>query len=256
VTLSRFLKARFFGPAASNIKISDFIFSSNRYGVYCIPAAAAHRPAAETVMAGQVWERNTVEFMIAHCSRGDVVTAGSFFGDALPALSQATLNTVWAFEPNPHNYRCSAITTLLNDLKNVELQNAALGERSEIRQLVVRDFAGRALGGASQLVGIADQKAQRGDETVPVNVVAIDDAVPKTSHVALIQLDVEGFEEFALAGAVKTIERSRPRLVLETIPPTSSKAGQLLARLGYRITRELDAQVVLLECAQLHQGCD
>jgi hypothetical protein len=80
---------------------NDFLLAANKYGVYCIPAAASHRPAAQCVMGGKVWEEEAVDFMRGNCRRRDVVTAGTFFGDMLPALSSATLGTVWAFEPNP-----------------------------------------------------------------------------------------------------------------------------------------------------------
>jgi FkbM family methyltransferase len=246
--IGRLLKRRFLKPRASHSSVANFILASNDYGAYCIPASAAHRPAAKYVMAGDVWERDTIEFMVAHANTGDVVTAGAFFGDALPALSRSTTHTVWAFEPNPESYRCAAITVLLNDLKNVRLLNAGLGETSETRKLVVRDFAGRSLGGASKIADVVDHDGTRSTDTVSVSVVAVDDTVPSTSTVSLMQLDIEGFEEFALAGAFKTIERSRPLLILETVPKPGSKVDHLLQSLGYKITRPLDSENVLLDC--------
>jgi FkbM family methyltransferase len=219
-------------------RIADCLFATNRYGAYCIPVAAFHRPAAECVLAGKVWEERAIEFMLANCGQGAVITAGAFFGDALPALSKATTGTIWAFEPSPENYRCAAMTVLLNDLKNVRLQNVGLGETAEKRQLVVKDHDGRALGGASQIADITD----RGTQSVPVNLVAIDEVIPPASTVSIIHLDIEGFEEYALRGAMQTIRRNRPLLLLETLPKPD-----LLSLLGYRVTRELDVQVLLLE---------
>lgn len=229
--------------------VAGFILASNKYGAYCIPASAAHRPAARVVIAGEVWERDTVEFMTANCKSGDIITAGTFFGDFLPALSVAAAahGTVWAFEPNPESYRCAAITALLNDLRNVKLTNAALGENTETRRLVVRDFTGRALGGASQIADVNGNVGNRGRDTVPVDVVAIDDAVPATAAVSILQLDVEGFEEFALAGAINTIERNRPFLILETVPKPESKAAGFLESLKYRVVERL-SENVLLRC--------
>ncbi len=115
-----------------------FIFATNKHGDYCIPAEAAHRPAAQCVLNGAVWESDTIEFILTHCGEGDILHAGAFFGDALPALSKATRGTVWAFEPNPQSFRAAQITALMNDLKNVKLMNCALGARQEQRKLVVR----------------------------------------------------------------------------------------------------------------------
>jgi FkbM family methyltransferase len=229
---------------------ADFILASNRYGVYCIPASHSHRPAARDLMAGGVWEAETTEFIAEHCSGGDVVTAGAWAGDALPALSMATSphHSVWAFEPNPESFRCCAVTVLLNNLKNVKLVNAALGELMDTKHLIVRDFCGQALGGASQIVDVCDSNGNRGTEAVAVEVVTIDDVVPTTATVSVIQLDIEGFEEFALAGAVKTITRNRPLLILETVPAATSPAGRFLESSGYRVSRRLDSENVLLEC--------
>jgi FkbM family methyltransferase len=213
-------------------KFGDFIFARNEHGSFCIPAAAAHRPAAQCVLRGQVWERRTLEFMLGHCRGGAVITAGVFFGDALPALSRVC-RRVWAFEPNPENHRCAQVTVLLNDLRNVVLYRAGLGERCETKQLVVKDHNGRSLGGASQIAEITD----RGTEAVPIDLVTIDSILDEQADISIIHLDVEGFEEYALRGARKTIERCRPLLILETVPKGLE---------GYRVERQLDEETCLL----------
>lgn len=213
-------------------KFGNFIFARNEYGVYCIPAGAAHRPASRCVMRGEVWERKTVQFMLENCRGEAVITAGAFFGDALPALSKVC-KWVWAFEPNPENHHCAQLTVLLNDLRNVTLCRAGLGERCETRQLVVKDHQGRSLGGASQIANITD----RGSESVPVELVTIDSMAYDQANIAIIHLDLEGFEEYALRGARKTIERYRPLLILETVPKNLD---------GYHVERQLEEQSYLL----------
>jgi FkbM family methyltransferase len=171
--------------------------------------------------------------------------AGAFFGDALPALSKATRGTVWAFEPNPQSFRAAQITALMNDLKNVNLMNCALGAGQEQRKLVVRDFSGRSLGGLSQIVD--DRFAKRGDETIDIATIDIDTLAPRTSAVSILHLDLEGFEEFALLGATEIIKRCRPLLILETVPSPNSDAERSLKALGYRVRRTFDANT-LLDC--------
>jgi hypothetical protein len=73
---------------------------------------------------------------------------------------------------------------------------------------------------------------------------AIDDAVPRDRHVSLIQLDVEGFEDQALLGAMATIERCRPVIVVETLPAPHWMAEHL-APLGYAVERTIDVNTVL-----------
>ena len=222
---------------------SKFIVAANRFDDYCVPAESAHRPAAQCVIAGGVWEEETIEFMITNCNGADIITAEAFFGDALPALSSATRGTVWAFEPNPQSFRAAQITILMNDFKNVKLMNCALGAHQEQRKLVVRDFAGRSLGGLSQIVD--DSFVKRGNETIDIATIAIDSIVPPTSAVSILHLDLEGFEEFALLGAIEIIERCRPLLILETVPTPDSDAERSLKALGYRVKRTLDANTLL-----------
>jgi hypothetical protein len=77
----------------------------NKYGGYCVPLASRYRVAARKILAGEVWEPTTIEFLMSYGSHGDIVHAGAYFGDFLPALSRSCAPgaKVWAFEPNPEN---------------------------------------------------------------------------------------------------------------------------------------------------------
>jgi FkbM family methyltransferase len=147
---------------------------------------------------------------------GDVVHAGTFFGDFLPALGSSGEGLVWAFEPNRESYRCARITTELNALENVRLTHAALSDTPGEASLITSDREGRASGGGSRLAsGAADG---RGHETEAVPLLTVDEVVPPGRQVGVVQLDVEGHEQQALLGAMLTIERCRPLLILETVP--------------------------------------
>ena len=66
----------------------DCTLCENEFGRYAVPLSSRHRPAAQAVLAGGVWERETIDCIRAHPER-DVVHAGTYFGDFLPALSAA-----------------------------------------------------------------------------------------------------------------------------------------------------------------------
>jgi FkbM family methyltransferase len=218
----------------------------NRHGAYCVPASGLHRPAALVVLAGDVWEEPTIDLIVSHCWNGDIVHAGAFFGDFLPALAAAASrvgNRVWAFEPSPESYRCAAITLRLNQIDNVTLMNAALGEQSGRRELVTQ--SGRvALGGASHIAGGRNGPELRRAQTTPVEIVTIDDVVSEDRSVSVIQLDVEGYEERALTGAMRTIRRRQPLLILETIP-SEVWVSENLSPLGYRVAGTVFENTVL-----------
>ena len=216
----------------------------NRHGGFCVPLSSRHRPAARMILSGEIHEPETVEFVASHCGAGDVIHAGTYFGPLLPAFSRALAPgaRLRAFEPNLENYRCARITLWLNGLENVELVHAGLGERRDSRILETTDSDRRALGGASRIlpqgVGANSDRSER------VEIVTIDEMVPKERNVSIIQLDVEGYEQLALTGALDTVRRCRPLLVLESMPGEDWLYANLLA-LGYRVGQRVHANTVL-----------
>ena len=78
----------------------------------------------------------------------------------------------------------------------------------------ITDGSGQALGGSSRIVG-NDREKMPGMEIVQI--VAIDDVVGIDRLISIIQLDVEGHEKEALSGALKTVRRCFPILILEVL---------------------------------------
>ncbi len=217
----------------------------NRYGAYCVPLSSRHRPAAAAILRGEVYEPRTIEFLRANCGHGDIVHGGTYFGDFLPGLSQACRGMVWAFEPSRENHRCAQITLLLNDITNVELCRAGLGAARETRQLLTADADGLSRGGSSTII---DREAAPTGRIEMVPIVSIDDTVPQHRQVSLIQLDVEGHEQPALSGALATIERCRPIIVVEILPESAllltGWLEQRILPLGYRMTGTIHGNAV------------
>ncbi|HEX4157426.1 MAG TPA: hypothetical protein VHY79_03050, partial [Rhizomicrobium sp.] len=154
-----------------------------------MPVSGLHRPAARFVLAGEVWEAPTLDLMIAECGTGDIIHAGTFFGDFLPGLSAGVADgaKIWAFEPHPESFRCALLTVLLNDLENIELSNAGVGDRQESGLLVTRDFDGISLGGASQILpGVDEQRDIRGTNRVPTSLVTLDKTIPSDRTVSIL----------------------------------------------------------------------
>ncbi|MEM1230415.1 MAG: FkbM family methyltransferase [Pseudomonadota bacterium] len=221
------------------------IVSYNEYGAYCIPLSSLHRVAARRVLGNDVYEPLTLAFMRAHCGSGDIVHAGTYFGDFLPALSSgvAAGAMVWAFEPNQENYRCARVTCELNDASNVTLTHAGLGEQASTLHVQTVDGEGHALGGASHLVAEGTTVGLQ-----EIAVVTIDDVVGEARAVSIIQLDVEGHEEAALRGALRTIRRCHPIIIVEVLPESSLLESdwfqEQILGLGYRKTGDLHANMV------------
>jgi len=184
--------------------MTNFQIARNIHGLYAVPKSSAHRPAARVVLAGDVYEPDTLDLL---CSvKGAVIHAGAYFGDFLPALAKSRTETVYAFEPNEENYKAALLTCELNNLKNVQRMNAALGSFVGQAFVQTHDDRGKALGGGSHL--------STSGQCVPM--VRLDDVV--SEPIVAIHLDVEGYEAQALAGAKRIMSDSIPMLILETLP--------------------------------------
>lgn len=229
----------------------DCVIARNRHGSYCVPRSARARPSARAVLQGRVWEPRTLDLLCR--TPGDVVHAGAFYGDFLPALSRSRRvgELVFGFEPNRESYRCAAATVLLNDLHNVRLAHAALSScaGSSLLATSVRDRG--ALGGSSRLLGngVNEERVR----TESVDLVALDDVLAGERRVGAIHLDVEGHVRQALTGARTTIERCRPLLVLEGAP-NARWIATLLEPLGYRMDGWVHANMVFSTPAPVGAG--
>ena len=73
---------------------------------------------------------------------------------------------------------------------------------------------------------------------------AVDEVLAGDRRVGAIHLDVEGHEQEALRGALGTIERWRPLMVLETLPE-AEWIEEHLAPLGYRLDGRVNRNFVM-----------
>lgn len=224
----------------------------NKYGAYCLPDSSLHRTATRKILGGEVYEPDTIAFMRHHCASGDIIHAGTYFGDFLPALSQGCSPgaKVWAFEPNPESFRCAEVTVLINNLKNITLTNAGLGCEQSVLAMRTKDEHGRGLGGKSRIVHTDEYDRAFIEE---VHIVAIDSIVDPNRPVSIIQLDVEGHEEAALKGALHTIDKYLPILILEIGRKSALAESKWFAAnivsLGYKQTGTLHSNTIF-ECSK------
>lgn len=199
-----------------SVKTPDFPYATavNIYGFYCIPDAFRKREVSQLLLKGKVNEPRTLSLMQQFVGNGDMISGGAFVGDFLPVMSRSLKRGahLHSFEPNPIGFAATSMTVALNDLKNVKLSPVAVGNETGVLPLLVADAAGNQMGGTSKIVA----QAQEG-LTVDVDIVRLDDLVPDSRKVSVLQLDIEGYEWPALEGAAQTIANGHPLIVLETL---------------------------------------
>ena len=178
---------------------------AHRDAVFFVPRFATHRPAARKIMRGKLYEpqTHTLVARLLAARPGDMIHAGTFFGDMLPSFSRACQGTVHAFEPVFESYVAAKLCVQENALENVVLLNAALGACTGTARIDIGTETGLHRGGSSRL-GTAGQLT---------SVLSIDGL--GIADLRVLQLDVEGHELPALEGAAQTIAGAAPVILIE-----------------------------------------
>jgi len=211
----------------------DITTSENKYGRYAVPQNSSWRIAAKTILAGEVYEPDTIKYIIDNCADGSIIHAGTYFGDFLPALSTYCKKTVFGFEPNSENYKCAIMTCDLNNCKNIILKHKALGDCRKKVKLKVK-HNNQSLGGLSKIVETAEI------DTEEVVQITINDAVPDTCPISILHLDLEGYELKAICGATNLIKKWKPIIIIEDNHADYNQ----LKNLGYTYEKKLHNNLV------------
>jgi FkbM family methyltransferase len=147
-----------------------------------------------------------------------VVDAGANIGIYSQFLSRCVARTgvVHSFEPSPENFERLQVAT--RNLVNVRLSRAAVGECSGRSQLYVSDKLN-----VDHRTYIAEGDSR---DSVPIDIVALDDYFKPGERVDLIKMDIQGYEFHALRGATRLLEENPDiKLLLEFWPSGLEQAG-------------------------------
>jgi FkbM family methyltransferase len=181
------------------------------------------------LLRGESYEPLTLQFMRDNLRAGDgAVLAGVNFGlhVAIAAKAVAEAGTVVGVEPQPVALLRTRLNLELNDLQaRVQLVAAALGRSPD---LVPMAWSKLENTGAASLL-------DEGHGFV-VPLIRLGDVIPLLAKrcFRLLLLDVQGFEEEALAGA--ELERGPDLMVVELDPVFLQRAGSVAGEIARRLT--------------------
>ncbi|MDE1822390.1 MAG: FkbM family methyltransferase [Euryarchaeota archaeon] len=146
-----------------------------------------------------------------------VIDVGAQYGDYALLSAKKYGADVYAFEPLPANFATLERNILANHLQeSIHAAHKAVGRKR----------------GTTQLRHSGDLTRRAGDQTVTVDVVAIDDLQVSPS---LLKVDVEGMEMEVLEGARSTVDRWSPKMIVETHSKVLRRCvDNFLGNLGYR----------------------
>ena len=157
-----------------------------------------------------------------------VLVAGAHIGyyPLITAYSNK-FSTVYAFEPNPINFK--RLCDNVRHLENVHTENCALGDK-KTKQIMYFDF------GQSSFI---DTKRIHNGQGL-VNIDTIDNFFEGKKVIPdLMILDAEGYEKNILVGGINTLKINYPDIIFEINKEMGTSKDELclfLTELGYKIT--------------------
>ena len=145
---------------------------------------------------------------------------------------------VLAFEPNPKAFEILTANIRLNALEDrITPFSYAIGAEATEAQLVE---------GLEDNLGAASLKQM---STGDIRVVTLDEILPPEAAVALIKIDVEGWELKVLKGAKRCLETARPLVAAEAMTSDAMRANTaFLSALDYAPVSVMGATALVLYC--------
>lgn len=184
---------------------------------------------SKEIVRNGIWEPMETSVVVERLRPGDVlVDLGANIGyyTVVASLACGEKGRVWAFEPEPENYRLLIENVALNGLRNVEAVNAAAGRESGTAELFLSD------------INQGDHRLYRNDgrvDSVVVRTHSLDDwFANRDARVDLIKMDTQGVEAQIVEGMLGVLEQNRGRvsLIVEFWPFGLRGAGDSPERLA------------------------
>lgn len=173
------------------------------------------------------YEAGTLQFIRDSVSNNStVIDVGANIGAmTLFAAKLVPDGRVLAFEALPHIANDLRHNLVINGFTNIDVHQVALGERRGYADIFVNL---EERGSSSLLEKSNDSRAYDKPRQVPLRL--LDDYTCAVNKIAVIKIDVEGYESRVLEGAQRTIYMHHPKIILE-YDPTGDLRDELDARI-------------------------
>lgn len=135
-----------------------------------------------------------------------IMDVGGYVGDSALVFSKFTNKTVYTFEPTTFMYENILKTIKLNNVSNIVPVKKGLGANISKKDIYIASFGGSTF---------VDRKCYEKNQKETVEITTLDDFVEQNHiKVGLIKVDIEGAEQKFLQGAMNTIRKQKPVLLI------------------------------------------
>jgi len=181
------------------------------------------------------WEKHISKLLYDNARPNtNVIDIGAFIGThtlALSDISSKGNGTVYSFEPQP--WACDTIKSSIkaNNIKNVKVYNIALSNKSGSIQ-----FCSDNTGG-STICTEKNKSINSWNSNYNVKMRPLDSYNFK--NISIMKIDVEGHEISVLEGALNTINRNRPKILIEVWnrPKRQKEFLAFMRKINYKVKK-------------------
>jgi len=168
---------------------------------------------SDKIRAEGIYEREYLEFLRDRlfepglCKQQVAVDVGANIGNHSLFLSDI-FGRVIAFEPNPLARSILEINLHLNGVQNVEVKPVGLSDRvAKVNLVFGFDNLGAATPSSTSEAGVRC--------TSEVDLVVGDETIDRSAPIGFLKVDIEGSEEAALKGLIRTLRSHQPIVMIE-----------------------------------------
>lgn len=170
---------------------------------------------SKTLENNNIWEPHIHNIFDQYINKESIVLeAGCHIGSHTIKLGMIS-KKVYAFEPMPKSNFLLEMNIEINNLKNIILSNKGL---SNINKITSFDWIPDGNPGSSGLsdnpMGRPNYYKEITENKIFVELISIDSL--NLDKIDFIKIDVEGYEELVIDGAIETIKKFKPIIVLES----------------------------------------
>ena len=213
-----------------------------------------------TILANGVYEPFTTRLLEDHLPPGGTfIDVGAHIGlhSLIAASKVGRGGKVISIEPNPDTLRELRRNVELSNAAQISIQPVACSDRESTLDLFAGSLANTGMSSLSKKT--ADAQGESGRQ-FRVRARPLDDIVEETgiTRVDAMKIDVEGAELYVLKGAIHTIRRFHPFLVMEVkedqlaaMRTTKTAVLSVLKDLGYQPGRTFEGNMEFIYQQQL-----
>ena len=203
-----------------------------------------------TILRTGQWQPEIWDSIAPRLSEGSVfLDVGAHIGyfSMKAATKVGKSGHVLAFEPNPETLKLLRDNVIANRAENVLVEAVACTDREQMLTL----YAGPSINTGMSSIDSRNVPLEGAPRSYSVRGRPIDDVIRELNltRVDAIKVDVEGAEVYVLRGAIDTLKRFHPKLVVEVVPEQLANLGttrddltSLIKDAGYNRSRPLNPQ--------------